>query len=371
MRPTARLSPALLLGTLLLLGACGGGEPGVSRGRPQRLEADVAVAEATIERIEAAGLEDKILRAVEAIRDGLDKNGWVELSDWAYDKASTLPFLQISRPLGKKSDVPFGLDFEREGHPVALLATYARLFAEHGIDLLVVPVPHRLQVYGDAVLETGRQEHFAGACAVHSKMLIELAKRGVEVVNLLPAFLEARYVDPEGTDETLFFRQDPHWTPRGLALAADEIAERVRAFEWFEPGPAREGQDFHVVVEKGVHRFGDPAKDWREPPTVWLQRVLDAGGQPARTTSRESPILLLGDSFAGYYDVDSADLERQLYARLGQKIDVIKSEGFGGSTIWQALQRRGDRMAGKKLAVWVFVFSVLSCPQGRIFDPFE
>lgn len=343
----------------------------MSSGRPQRLEADIAVAEAMIERIEAAGLDETVLRAVGAMRDGLEKTGWVEFSGWAFDKGSTLPFLQISRPLGQKSDVPFGLDFEREGHPVALLAAYARLLAEHGIDLLVVPVPHRLQVYGDVLPEVGRQEHFAGACAIYSKMLIELAKRGVEVVNLLPIFLETRYADPLTTDETLFLRQDPHWTPRGLALAADEIAKRVRAFEWFEPGTILEGQDLHVVVEKGEHRFGDPAKGRREPATVWLQRVLDSEKQPAKPESRQSPILLLGDSFAGYYNVDSADLGRHLYARLGQKLDVIKSEGFGGSTIWQALQRRGDRMAGKKLVIWVFVFSVLSYPQGRIFDPFE
>ncbi len=366
MRYIPTIPTVLLLGASSLLGSCAD-----QSAKEQRLASDLSMALATVERIEAAGYDELILQDIKALRSSLDENGWAELPGWAFRKSSILPYLNLNRPLPKRGELPFGIDFECKGHPLELFTTYARLLGEHGIDLLIVPVPHRLQVYGDELPSIGEQEAYAGASAVHSKLLARLAKEGVEVVNLLPAFLEARYADVNTTDETVFFRQDPHWTPRGLALAADLIAERVRAFEWFEEGGERQGEHFDVVIEEGQHQLSGPTEQWREPVTIWLQRVLGKDGKPAAFNDRESPILLIGDSFAGYYHLEGGDLGSQLYARLGQRLDGINSEGFGGSTIWQALQRRNDGMAGKKLVIWVFRFSVLSYPQGQVFDPWE
>ena len=366
MRYTPKSSTVLLLGAFSLLGSCAD-----SSSKEQRLATDLSTALATVERIEAAGYDEVILGDVEELRAGLDSTGWAELPGWAFRRSSIAPYLNLNRPLPKRGELPFGIDFECKGHPLELFTAYARLLGEHGIDLLIVPVPHRLQVYGDALPSIDQQETFAGASAVHSKLLARLAREGVEVVNLLPTFLEARYADASTTDETVFFRQDPHWTPRGLALAADLIAKRVRDFDWFEEGDERRGEHFDVVIDESQHQLSGPTEKWREPVTIWLQRVLGQDGKPAAFRDRLSPVLVIGDSFAGYYNLEGGDLGRHLYARLGQKLDSINSDGFGGSTIWQALQRRDDGMVGKKLVIWVFRFSVLSYPQGQIFDPWE
>ena len=87
---------------------------------------------------------------------------------------------------------------------------------------------------------------------------------------------------------------------------------------------------------------------------------------------RRSPkrLDLMGDSFAGYYQREGSDLCRQLHTRLGLRIDSINSSGFGGTTIWKAVQRRGDGLAGKRLVIWVFRFSLLCYPGGSVIDPF-
>ena len=41
--------------------------------------------------------------------------------------------------------------------------------------------------------------------------MLELSEAGVEVVDLLPAFIEAR----DG-DEPIYMKQDTHWSDRGL-----------------------------------------------------------------------------------------------------------------------------------------------------------
>ena len=51
----------------------------------------------------------------------------------------------------------------------------------------------------------------------------------MEVIDLLPAYLEAR-AEP-GDD--LYLAQDTHWTDRGLRMAAELIAARIKRFPWY------------------------------------------------------------------------------------------------------------------------------------------
>jgi len=339
--------------------------------RAERLAAGMASARASLARIEAAGHDDLVLSDVRALYESADERGRAPVADWIFLASSLRSYLSLHRPLKSGSGLPFGIDFEREGHPVAVLSTYARLLRERGIDLLVVPVPHRLQIYGDLLPSLRRQEDFPGTGAVYVKLLLALAEEGVEVVDLLPTFLAARTDDSGETDEHLYLPTDPHWTPRGLALAAELVASRVRAFDWFEEGSERAGEHFDVICEPGLHPSLDRAPPAANRTTVWYRRVLQRNGKPAEPRDRESPILLLGDSFAAYYQRESSDFCRHLYARLGRRIDRIHSPGVDGATTWKAVQRRGDQLAGKRLVIWVFRFGFLCYPHQEVVDPFE
>ena len=57
---------------------------------------------------------------------------------------------------------------------------------------------------------------------VHRLFVASLLRRGIDVLDLRPAFEAGG--DPLG----FHFANDPHWTPRGHALAAEAISERLR-----------------------------------------------------------------------------------------------------------------------------------------------
>src|SRR5262249_16224596 len=99
---------------------------------------------------------------------------------------------------------PKNLDAFRQDRPVA---AGARWLPRRGIDVLFVPVPKMTEVY---------PEHFADHCppdrvvAPHMRrLLLDLLEADVEVVDLLPSFLEERDKDPA----PLYQSADPHWAP--------------------------------------------------------------------------------------------------------------------------------------------------------------
>src|SRR5436190_1081056 len=72
--------------------------------------------------------------------------------------------------------------------------------------------------------------------AIHHEFYQLLEKQGVTVVDLLPLYREHRR-DPEGPP---FCKTDTHWSGRGIVLAAEAIADRVRDRPWLKAIPRAE-----------------------------------------------------------------------------------------------------------------------------------
>jgi alginate O-acetyltransferase complex protein AlgJ len=187
--------------------------------------------------------------------------------------------------------------------------------------------------------------------------LLALAKAGVEVVDLLPAFLAARRQRP---DELIFQRQDTHWTDSGLRLAADIISERVKKYPWYKE-LARHAQRF-TTREASFQRLGDlhsrlpdAAKSRYEPEKLNAQQVIAANGD-VYVDDADSPIVVLGDSFTGVYelmDAEHAGLSAHIAKDVAYPVDLVMSYG-GGPNVRNKLMRRGAAALGsKKLVVWV------------------
>ena len=86
--------------------------------------------------------------------------------------------------------------------------------------------------------------------------------------------------------------------------------------------------------------------------------------------SRDSDILLLGDSFANIYSLDSMNwgrnggLAENLAALLNKPIDVILRNDDGAfatrALLANELKRNNDHLAGKKIVVWEFAIRELT-----------
>jgi hypothetical protein len=381
-RRRALVSSAL---ALALMAACNkpteppNGNPGAGTrldSKATRLARDVAELQESTSRMEALGLHEPVLEAVARILGEGDGETWRRSGGWAFRTFELAYWTAWGAPQGGDPGAPmFALDFRREDHPYHTILRYARTLESHGIDFLVVPVPLRTQVYPerlDGIPDQGPD--FRGIDLAHAKYLLTLAQAGVEVLDLLPRFAAQRFENPATADEFLYHAFDRHWTPRGAAIAAGAIAERIRQYPWFSAGELREGTDFVLKRERTswTPRRKPGLPESEQSLEIWLTQVLrPADGEAAQQSDRSSPIVILGDSFLNHFHEEAGGVDSLLLAQLKMPLDTIALPGGSSVAVWQALGRRGDKLAGKKLVVWLSSTDQLADPRLRFIDLFE
>lgn len=343
--------------------------------KQQRLEQDRTRLRASLERARETDLSARLLTGVESLLASDPSPGWLQLEGWALRRKDLESYLEWFRPDPERGGLCAALDVDGPRHPLQRIRHYAETLAEHGIDLLVVPIPMRIQVYPDRIPGVRLEEPFHGVGGDYTRLLLAISEAGVEVVDLLPSFAHARDDGGERTDQRVFMDYDHHWTPRGVALAAEVIADRVRSFPWYRPGPDRAGVDFQIALTSGAP--GPAQETHREE--VWFRSVQpigeesgERGGEPAGEGAEmtHGSILLIGDSFVGAHSDRHSDLAGHLYARLGHRVDMIYNSG-GGMRVWKTVARRGDRLLQKKLIIWAFYSRALGdppTPRVKLFD---
>lgn len=249
------------------------------------------------------------------------------------------------------------LEQQRKGkNPVPVIVEFKKLLEAQGVDFLFVPVPTKVEIYPEEL--DPKLSAYSGQIInpAFRKFLATLANEGIEVVDLLPALLHAK---SEAGAELLFQHQDTHWTDRGLRLAADLLASRVKQYPWYQE--LAKHQRRYSVRETTFTRFGDlqsrlPESEQKKytPETLVAHQVLDAGN--LYEDDPESPMVLLGDSFTGVYeltDAEHAGVSAHIARGVGYPLDLVMSYG-GGPNVREKLLRRGvEGLATKKLVIWL------------------
>ena len=134
----------------------------------------------------------------------------------------------------------------------------------------------------------------------------------------------------------------------------------MKQYPWYRE-LARHAQTF-TTEPTTFTRYGDlhsrlpeAQKKKYQPETLNALRVLRADGS-AYEDDPDSPIVVLGDSFTGVYeltDAEHAGLSAHLARHVGYPIDLVMSYG-GGPNVRNKLMRRGTaELAKKKLVIWV------------------
>jgi alginate O-acetyltransferase complex protein AlgJ len=249
------------------------------------------------------------------------------------------------------------LEKQREGkNPLPIIVEFKRQLEQRGVDFLFVPIPTKLEVYPEKLDPAFEKLGGSIVNPYARKLLLALSRQGVEVVDLLPAFLSAR----GGDAEPLYQHQDTHWTDRGLRLAADRLSARIRQYPWY-PELARH-QRAYGLRETSFTRFGDlhsrlPEAEQKKytPETLVAHQVLGPDQQPY-DDDPESPIVLLGDSFTAVYqlmDAEHAGVSAHVARGIGYPLDLVMSYG-GGPNVRQKLLRRGwESLSSKRLVIWM------------------
>jgi len=251
-----------------------------------------------------------------------------------------------------------------EGHPVGAIVAFRDTLAAYAVDLVVLVAPGKQTIYPEWLSPRYPVEEGPPTNRDMAEFLAEMKRQGVAVVDPSEALWRAR------SAAELYLRQDTHWTPEGLDVAADELVRRL---------PALGGDQRRLRAQPvSVTRLGDlydmlevPVLPGFEPQRVSIRRVVDADtGQPLEPDAA-SPIVLLGDSFTNIYSDpsmgwgDHAGLGEQLALRLGRGIDIIALNDGGVNTARAALVRRPDPLRGKKLVIWQFAARDLVVANGE------
>ena len=118
------------------------------------------------------------------------------------------------------------------------VARWRDSLAARGMATRVLLVPSRYTVYGPWLEPPGPQRSAALRVGAYvDRVADELRDRGIPTVNALALFRE-RARDELRTGDLSFYREDNHWSPRGVARVARVVADSLAA--WGTPPAGRE-----------------------------------------------------------------------------------------------------------------------------------
>ena len=239
------------------------------------------------------------------------------------------------------------------GDPMPAILDFKRQLDAAGIELLLVPVPPKAVVYSD---KFGGSPYFMKSDQAFYRAL---ESQGVKVLDLTESFQAPR----KTTDSApIYCKQDTHWAPEGIRIAADRIAEKIKGMPFLanEPKVGMNASDVRVTVKGDLAQGREGITPEEETFTARLVTPKEGGGTQPVEPSRTSPVILLGDShnliFHSGGDMHAAGcgLPEQLSLALGFPVDLVAVRGSGSTSARRNLARRKDNLQGKKVVIWCF-----------------
>ena len=231
---------------------------------------------------------------------------------------------------------------------VAALKATRNWLKTRGVDLIVVPVPTVLDVYPDRFVNAPTVPENRIVQPHVRKLFYDLLKSDVEVVDLLPLFLEAR----KRNDEPLFLVGDIHWGPPAWRITAQALAARLRRYQFVNEAAHQPP----VFVSKRTPRpaMTPPTLLWeylspseRQAIGNYLQPEYDAisrvDGKPA--DPKTSPVVILGDSFAPMISL-----------QLSQAINLaVATHSVDGASLQplKEMLRTQNAVSEAKVVIWI------------------
>lgn len=312
---------AIAMAVTLLNGATGRAQttppgPGPDQARAEAIRGALAI----IEKQLAAhgGTWEKWAEDLKPYRD--DIRGVTALK-WPWPAKNGYVFQGQAHSLHMRDNFDDLPDGER---PLEGLVHFSRQLKALGIDLIVAIIPAKLTVYPDylyAAVEGPERAARAPEDRIVSlalvKLMYDLLRNDVEVVNLHEEFRQFRLKNGDGTP--LFYVGDGHYLNRGAQLAAEKIAERLKRYDFVQKALAGENP---YVGEKGARTDGQKADD-----TLLL--IKDRNGIPYGSQDN-SPVFVLGDSHMGY-NKSTAPFSGQIAYRIAMPVWEMWREGLSAS----------------------------------------
>jgi len=224
------------------------------------------------------------------------------------------------------------LDGQPDGErPFDAVAAFDKQLKARGIDLIFVPLPDKVCIYGDWLRIAADSPPKAPLCTAAKHLMKRLLEADVECVDVYTPFLA--YRAEHGDDKPLYYDRDSHWRNVAARIAAGKIAERLKRY------------DFVAKALAGGNRYSTKPELRRDKPDD-IEVVLDARGGRYRDDAG-SPILIMGDSNLMY---NMGPTGGHMPAHVGRHIGMPLT--FVCPTFGDAPGRIRNQLDGKKVIVW-------------------
>jgi len=281
-------------------------------------------------------------------------------------------FLTFARPVMSGNAQP-----QRQPDPVQAIVKFHAQLAALGIDLIILPVPGKASVHA---------EHFASAFAQDTQVLHNrsyndflraLEARGIRVFD--PTDRLSAFAHTHGV--SAYLATDTHWTPAAMESVAVALATELHPLLPTAPTAAafrRETATVRNLGDLGKMLKLPNGSRWPAQETVEIHPVRPAAGGAAGVTDPAAGVLLLGDSFANIYSLESmgwgasAGLAEHLALALNRPVDALRHNDAGAHATREMLAlelaRGCNRLAGKKVVVWEFAARELTHGDWKLLD---
>jgi alginate O-acetyltransferase complex protein AlgJ len=246
-------------------------------------------------------------------------------------------------------------------NPIPHLVEFGRFLKSKNISLIFVSVPNKSDLYFEKLpVDNPPKDIYEFVHPYARKMLSDIQASGIEVIDLLPAFLEAKKRDATNK-EAVYQKHDTHWTDRGLETAAQIIGDRIKQFAWYAQVPKVK----YTVKDTTFFRLGDlvdklPESDKAafQPDEISAKRVYSPDGTPYKGANADAPVMLIGDSFTGVFelvDCKSAGVGAHIAENTGIPIDIITSWGGGPLVRDKFYRARKNNLDKKRVVIYMMV----------------
>jgi len=239
-------------------------------------------------------------------------------------------------------------------NPLPRLLELKKYLDSLNVQLLVVPVPVKEEIYGERLVEGTAADLCVNPAG--REFTREMLAAGLDVLDLYPALMAAKSGDEP--PHYSYQRYDTHWSLPGMLAAMELLASRVTQYSWYAESGAQPGS-LNLQETKTV-REGDlvahlPDVEKSKYPADTLPAMKIFKGTEAYKGGKNSPILLMGDSFTGVFesvDQKSGGPGSLLAYATGLDVQVLTSWG-GGPGVYHRMMKMKKDMQSKRLVIYM------------------
>ena len=239
-------------------------------------------------------------------------------------------------------------------NPLPRLLELKKYLDSLNVQLLVVPVPVKEEIYGERLVEGTAADLCVNPAG--REFTREMLAAGLDVLDLYPALMAAKSGDEP--PHYSYQRYDTHWALPGMLAAMELLASRVTQYSWYAESGAQPGslnlQETKTLREGDlVAHLPDAEKSKYPADTLPVMKVFK--GTEAYKGGKNSPILLMGDSFTGVFesvDQKSGGPGSLLAYATGLDVQVLTSWG-GGPGVYHRMMKMKKDMQSKRLVIYM------------------